>query len=163
MNIPEFDLVVIGSGPAGQKAAVAVAKLGKNVAIVDRNQLLGGVSVHSGTLPSKTLREAILHLTGFTERTFYGQGYTVKDRISVQDLGFRVKSLVDRETDLIRSQLKRNGVCVFDGTGKFVDEHTIAITNDEETKNIKGNFILIACGTRPADRKSTRLNSSHRT
>ena len=150
MSQSEFDFVVIGSGPAGQKAAVAAAKLGKKVAIVDRSVMLGGVSVHTGTLPAKTLREAILHLTGFTQRTFYGQDYAVKQNISVQDLGFRVKGLVQHETELIRSQLKRNGITIFDGLGQFVDPHTIGVTNDQGTTHIKGEYILIACGTRPA-------------
>jgi NAD(P) transhydrogenase len=154
MNQSEFDFVVIGSGPAGQKAAVAAAKLGKKVAIIDRNAMLGGVSVHTGTLPAKTLREAILHLTGFTQRTFYGQDYSVKQDISVQDLGFRVKGLVQHETDLIRSQLKRNGIAIFDGLGQFVDPHTIAVKNDQGTTNIKGDYILICCGTRPAHNPS---------
>lgn len=150
MSQTEFDFVVIGSGPAGQKAAVAASKLGKHVAIVDRNAMLGGVSVHTGTLPAKTLREAILHLTGFTQRTFYGQDYAVKQDISVQDLAFRVKGLVQHETELIRSQLKRNGIVTFDGMGQFVDPHTIAVTNDQGVTNIKGDYILISCGTRPA-------------
>jgi len=78
-----YDLVVIGSGPAGQRGAIAAAKLGKRVAVVDRKEMVGGVSVHTGTIPSKTLREAILYLSGFRQRSFYGKDYTVKQTISV--------------------------------------------------------------------------------
>src|SRR6202158_4155033 len=99
-----YDLVVIGSGPAGQKAAVCAAKLRKRVAVIDRPRMIGGVSVHAGTIPSKTLREAILHLTGFTERTFYGRDYSLKENITVQDLTTRVDMIVSRETEVIRAQ-----------------------------------------------------------
>jgi NAD(P) transhydrogenase len=92
-----FDLLVIGSGPAGQKGAVAAAKLGKRVAIVDRKDLVGGCCLHTGTIPSKTLREAILYLSGFRQRTFYGRDYALQDKISVADLAFRVRSVIARE------------------------------------------------------------------
>src|SRR6266699_3046898 len=92
-----YDLVVIGSGPAGQKGAIAAAKLGKRVAIVDRKEMVGGVCIHTGTIPSKTLREGILYLSGFRERSFYGRDYSVKDEISISDLSFRVQSVVARE------------------------------------------------------------------
>src|SRR5215469_2710300 len=94
MSNQTFDLVVIGSGPAGQKAAIAAAKLRKHVAVVERKQMLGGVSVHTGTIPSKTLREAVLYLTGFRQRSFYGRDYVLKEDISVQDLSFRVQTAI---------------------------------------------------------------------
>ena len=115
MGAPIYDVMVIGSGPAGQKGAINAAKLHKRVALIDRKPMLGGVSVHTGTIPSKTVREAILHLTGFTERTFYGRDYSLKENISVQDLAFRVNTIVERETQVIHAQLKRNGVAVFEG------------------------------------------------
>src|SRR5499425_1978299 len=110
MDSNEFDLVVIGSGPAGQKGAICAAKLRKKVAIIDRKRTIGGVCVHTGAIPSKTLREAILYLSGFRQRSFYGRAYTVKDHITVQDLAFRVGAVVKRETEVIRAQLKRNDV-----------------------------------------------------
>src|SRR5262250_1388315 len=110
MDSNQLDLVVIGSGPAGQKGAIAAAKLGKRVAIVDRSEMIGGVCLHTGTIPSKTLREAILYLTGFRQRAFYGQDYVLKEDISVQDLSFRVQTLIARETAVVRSQLGRNHV-----------------------------------------------------
>ena len=150
MSIAEYDLVVIGSGPAGQKAAINAAKLRKRAAIIERTNMTGGVCVHQGTIPSKTIREAILHLTGFSERTCYGRDYRIKDNISVQDLAVRVTALVSRETGVIRAQLRRNGVAVIEGTAKFVDPHTIEVTGTGETQKISGDSFVIACGTRPA-------------
>ena len=98
MSAKPYDLVVIGSGPAGQKGAIAAAKLGKRVAMIDRSEMLGGTCIHGGTVPSKTLREAILHLTGIRHRSFYGSDYNVKSRISISDLASRVNQVVERET-----------------------------------------------------------------
>jgi len=147
---PYYDLVVIGSGPAGQKAAVCAAKLRKRVAVIDRPRMVGGVSVHTGTIPSKTLREAILYLTGFAERTFYGRDYSLKDKISVQDLAFRVTGLVERETQIIRAQLKRNEIAIFEGSARFRDPHTLDVEGPTGPFTLSGERILIACGTRPA-------------
>src|SRR5215471_21468357 len=102
MNGDAYDLVVIGSGPAGQKGAIAAAKMGKRVALIDRSEMLGGVCIHGGTVPSKTLREAILHLTGFRHRSFYGHDYVVKDRISIAELASRVIQVTERETGVVR-------------------------------------------------------------
>jgi len=150
MNPSEFDLVVIGSGPAGQKAAVCAAKMHKRVAVVDRNSMIGGVSVHKGTIPSKTVREAILHLTGFMQRTFYGQGYRVKGDISVQALAPRVQAIVTRKTEVVRDQLRRNGISIFEGSARFVDANTVEVKNGSPDTRLRGQYILIACGTRPA-------------
>ena len=145
-----YDLIVIGSGPAGQKGAICAAKLGKKVAIVDRVRWVGGVCVNTGTIPSKTLREAILYLTGFQQRTFYGRNYALKERISIQDLTFRAESVMAREIEVIRAQLGRNGVTVFEGKASFVDPHVVKIERDESAELLRGDKILIACGTRPA-------------
>lgn len=145
-----FDLVVIGSGPAGQKAAIAAAKLGKRVAIVDRKSMLGGVCLHTATIPSKTLREAILYLTGFRQRTFYGKDYTVINHIEFKDLMFRVKKIIKREKEVLQNQLKRNRVKFLSGIGRFLDSHTLEIKGDKGSVTISADFILIACGTRPA-------------
>lgn len=112
MTIPEYDLVVIGSGPAGQKGAIAAAKTRKRVALIDRTVMMGGVSVHTGTIPSKTLREAIFQLTGSTVKVLYGNGYRSRGDISVQDLSSRVNGIIARETEVVRAQLNRNGVAV---------------------------------------------------
>jgi NAD(P) transhydrogenase len=150
--VPEqrYDLAVIGSGPAGQKGAIASAKLGKRVAVIDRRSQIGGVCLHTGTIPSKTLREAILYLTGFQQRSFYGRDYTLKDRVSVTDLAFRVQTVLAREGEVVRAQLKRNGVTLIDGGARFVDPHTLEIDSPEGPRRVEAAHVLIACGTRPA-------------
>src|SRR5262245_46512089 len=147
----EYDLVVIGSGPAGQKGAIAAAKLGKHVAVIDRREMTGGVCVHTGTIPSKTLREAILYLSGFRQRTFYGKDYVVSDRISARDLAHRVHHVVEREVEVVRNQLRRNGITSLVGTGRFVDPHTIEVVS-ESAPSIRATAanVLVACGTRSA-------------
>lgn len=115
----DYDLVVIGSGPGGQKAAIAAAKLDRRVAVVDRPDMLGGVCVNTGTIPSKTLREAILHLTGLDQREIYGQSYRVKDDITVADLTAGTRHVVYRENDVVRSQLARNRVTILGGFASF--------------------------------------------
>ena len=145
-----YDLVVIGSGPAGQKGAISASKQRKSAAIIDRKRLVGGVCVHTGTIPSKTLREAALYLSGFSQRSFYGRNYVVKDNLAMDDLAFRVKTVVARETEVIRSQLTRNRVRTFEGDAKFLDSHTIEVTSEEGSTVLRGEKILIACGTRPA-------------
>lgn len=151
MSEYEYDLFVIGSGPAGQKGAIAAAKLGKRVAVVDRREMTGGVCVHTGTIPSKTLREAILYLSGFRQRTFYGKDYVVSDKISARDLAHRVQRVVEREVEVIHHQLRRNGVTSIAGTARFVDPHTVEVTPESShAVRASAEHILIACGTRSA-------------
>ena len=151
MGDSEFDLVVIGSGPSGQKSAVAAAKIGKRVAVVDRNQMIGGVCVQTGTIPSKTLREAILHFKSFTETAAYSGDNGSKPDVTVQDLAFRVQSIISREMTVIRSQLKRNRIAVIEGAARFIDAHNLAIESaSRPTTTVRGEHIVIACGTRPA-------------
>jgi NAD(P) transhydrogenase len=144
----DYDLLVIGSGPAGQKAAIQAAKLGRRVGIVERERV-GGVSVNWGTIPSKTLREAIVYLTGMTQRSTYGESYRVKEEITIQDLRHRTQHVIDREIDVVRNQLMRNHVQLFEGTASFVDPHTLLVSGRDE-RRVSGDFIVIACGTRPA-------------
>ena len=115
----EFDLLVIGSGPGGQKAAIAAAKLGKRVVVVERPEMMGGVCLNTGTIPSKTLREAILYLTGLDQREMYGQSYRVKEDITIGDLTARTQHVVSREADVVRSQLTRNRVTILPGLAHF--------------------------------------------
>ncbi len=150
MNSQAYDLLVIGSGPAGQKGAIAAAKLGKRVALIDRGDMIGGVCIHGGTVPSKTLREAILHLTGIRHRSFYGNDYVVKDKISFRDLASRVLQVVEREIGVVRDQLRRNGIDLYAGAARFVEPHTLEVEGAGEVHILKGERILIACGTRPA-------------
>ena len=146
-----YDLVVIGSGPAGQKAAIAAAKLGRKIAIIDRKEMVGGVCLHTGTIPSKTLREAILYLTGFRERSFYGRDYTVSSEIKPADLAFRVQQVLTKETEVVRAQLARNRVLTIFGSARFADPHTVDVVSSEGgATRLTGEHILVACGTRPA-------------
>jgi NAD(P) transhydrogenase len=158
-----YDLVVIGSGPAGQKAALAAAKLGRRVALVEsRNAGVGGVCIHTGTIPSKAIREAVLHLTGLRERSVYGEGYSVKQDITMADLLVRCGHVVRAEVDVIRNQMARNGVAMFFGSASFVDPHTVRLDRDlagapadpvsftHETLELRGANVLIAVGTEPA-------------
>ena len=151
MSAPHYDLAVIGSGPAGQKGAIAAAKMRKRVAVVDRRDMIGGCSLHLGTIPSKTMREAILYLSGVRQRSFYGGDYRVKDDISARDLGHRVDIVLQREIDIVKAQLKRNSVTTINGMARFVDPHTIEIEGTDGPSVITADTILIACGTRPAE------------
>ena len=142
-----YELVVIGSGPAGQKAAVQAAKLGRKVAVVEREQV-GGVSANWGTIPSKTLREAIVYLTGLSERATYGRSYRVKEEITIEDLRLKTGQVVEREVDVVRNQLMRNHVQVFEGTASFLDPHTIAVSGCDE-RRVSAENVVIATGTAP--------------
>src|ERR1700756_4811264 len=149
--MPDFDLLVIGSGPGGQKAASAAAKLDRRVAGVERPEMLGGVCVNTGTIPSKTLREAILYLTGVDQREIYGQSYRVKDDITVADLTARTRHVVSRENDVVRSQLARNHVTIISGLARFVGPHAVEIDDGaDRTRKVTADKIVVATGTRPA-------------
>jgi len=151
----DFDVLVIGSGPGGQKAAIATAKLGRRAAIVERKDMIGGVCLNTGTIPSKTLREAVLYLTGLDQREMYGQSYRVKDEITIADLAARTTHVVGREIDVVRSQLSRNRVTILTGTGYFIDEHTVEVDDGQgRMRRATAEKIVIATGTRPARPKS---------
>ncbi|HKC86907.1 MAG TPA: Si-specific NAD(P)(+) transhydrogenase [Blastocatellia bacterium] len=150
MDKATYDLIVIGSGPAGQKGAIAAAKLGKKVAVIDRKGMLGGVSLHTGTIPSKTLREAVMYMTGFRQRAFYGSDYSLKEKVSKEDLSARVRTVLERELEVVRHQFRRNEVTVIQGSACFLDPHTIVAPTDAGDALLSAEKILIACGTRPA-------------
>jgi NAD(P) transhydrogenase len=146
----DYELLVIGSGPAGQRAAIQAAKLGRRVAVVERREL-GGVSVNWGTIPSKTLREAIVYLTGMSQRTTYGESYRVKEEITIDDLRLRTKQVIDREVDVVRHQLIRNHVQIVAGDARFVDAHTVAVSGGAGAeRQLTAERFVIASGTRPA-------------
>jgi NAD(P) transhydrogenase len=153
----DYDLLAIGSGPAGQKAAIQAAKLGRRAAIVER-RTIGGVSVNRGTIPSKTLREAVIYLTGISQRAVYGDSYRLKEDITVEDLGLRTRQVVEREVDIVRNQLARNHVHVINGIARFVDPHTMAISGGEE-RRISAEKIVIATGTRPHRPKTVEFDN----
>ena len=151
-SMQEYDLVVIGSGPGGQRAAIAAAKLGKSVAVIERGMMLGGVCVNTGTIPSKTLREAVVYLTGMSQRELYGASYRVKDKITPADLLARTQHVISKEIEVVRSQLMRNRVELYTGHGRFVDEHTVAVEdpNRAERITVRGRYFVLATGTKPA-------------
>ena len=151
-SMQEYDLVVIGSGPGGQKAAIAAAKLGKSVAVIERGLMLGGVCVNTGTIPSKTLREAVVYLTGMNQRELYGASYRVKDKITPADLLARTQHVIGKEIDVVRSQLMRNRIELYVGHARFLDAHTVHVDdpNRAERVTVSGRKIVIATGTKPA-------------
>lgn len=146
----QYDLVVIGSGPAGQKAAVNAAKLGRSVVLIERVGCVGGVCVNTGTIPSKAMREAVLHLTGRRQRFFYGSGYSVKGQITIADLHQRTQHVIRSEIDTIQAQMGRNGIRVIRGEASFVEPHVVRVTGCEPTQDLLARHVLIAVGTRPA-------------
>ena len=144
-----YDMIVVGSGPSGQKAAIQAAKLKKKVALIESQDRLGGVSSNTGTIPSKSFREAVLYLTGFRERSIYGPAYRVKSRIAMSDLTFRIGSIVRHENHVIEDQLSRNKVEILRGKASFADDHRIVIEGKDYVSTKSADKIVIAVGTRP--------------
>jgi NAD(P) transhydrogenase len=154
----QYDLVVIGSGPGGQRASIQAAKSGKRVAVVEKHATVGGVCINTGTIPSKTMREAVLHLSGFYDQAFYGANYHVKDVITMSDLNFRVNRVIENEAAVLQDQLKRNGVDLYHGVGSFMDPHHIRVENATGFSELEGEFVVIATGTKPAVNKKVPIN-----
>lgn len=147
----QYDLVVIGSGPGGQKAAIAGAKLGKRVAIIERaRELVGGVCLHTGTIPSKTMREAILHLTGFRQREVYQEQYRSRKSITMDALRRKLAQVSGSEWEIIQDQFDRNGVTTYVGEASFVDPHTVEVLGAEGPIHLAAEKVLLAPGTKPA-------------
>ncbi|VAW60830.1 Soluble pyridine nucleotide transhydrogenase [hydrothermal vent metagenome] len=145
-----YDLIVIGSGPAGQKAALQAAKINKRVVVIERGREIGGVAVHTGTIPSKTLRESAMYLSGYNQRGVQGKSPGLKDKLSMEDLLNRVAITVNQETDVVSHQLRRNNVEIIQGTASFLDPHRIQIENRQgKISEIQGDYILLATGTKP--------------
>lgn len=148
-TVYDYDLIVIGSGPSGRSAAIQAGKLKRRVLVVDRKDRLGGVSVHTGTIPSKTLRETVLNLTGWRERSFYGRSYRVKDEIAAEDLRARLHKTLDYEVDVLEHQFNRNHVDTLLGAAKFITDHEIEVATEAgETQRITGAKFLVATGTK---------------
>ena len=149
-----YDLLVIGSGPAGQKAAVQAAKLGKKVGIIERKAVVGGVSTNTGTIPSKALREAVLYLSGFRQRNLYGAGYRLKKSVTIEDLAFRSNHIIKNEIEIVEDQMARNRIDLIHGEARFVDPHRLLIQQADSAREHYAHVIVIAVGTvptRPAD------------
>src|SRR5215813_8907699 len=153
-----YDLLVIGSGPAGQRAAIQGAKCGRKVAVIEQREALGGVCINTGTIPSKTMREAVLHLSGFQYQGIYGINYHVKDRITMADLGFRVNQVIKTEADVTQAQLARNGVDIAFGRASFIDSTHVRVEGQRGTEDLEAPNIVIATGTKPAVSPTVPIN-----
>lgn len=153
-----YDLIVIGSGPGGQRAAIQGAKAGKRVAVVEKQAAVGGVCINSGTIPSKTMREAVLHLSGYYSKNFYGSNYNVKENVTMADLNFRVQRVIENEVAVTQDQLKRNGVDVIHGFGKFIDAHHLRVENGNGYAELEGQYFVVATGTKPAINPKVPVN-----
>ncbi len=145
----QYDLLVIGSGPAGQKAAVQAAKLGKTVGIIERKATVGGVSTNTGTIPSKALREAVLYLSGFRQRNLYGAGYRLKETVTIEDLVFRANHIIKNEIEIVEDQMARNRIDLIYGEARFVDPHRLLVQQAGTSTNHFAHVIVIAVGTEP--------------
>ncbi|MGI8612811.1 MAG: Si-specific NAD(P)(+) transhydrogenase [Nocardioidaceae bacterium] len=156
----KYDLLVVGSGPGGQRAAIAAAKLGRTVAVVDRRTMVGGVCINTGTIPSKTLREAVLYLTGMSQRDLYGASYRLKAEITVADLTARTQHVIGREVEVVRNQLLRNHVELLAGTASFEDPHTLSVRGDDHL-TVSAEKIVLAPGTRPARPDHVEFDEEH--
>src|ERR1700728_482766 len=150
MSAVQYDLIVIGSRPAGQRAAVAAAKNGKRVVVVEARSVVGGVCINTGTIPSKTMREAVLHLSGYNYRTVYGVNYRVKEKITMADLAFRVQAVIKTEVDVTEAQLSRNGIDVVHGIARFIDPNQIRVEGPHGDSTLAAGQVIIAVGTKPA-------------
>ena len=147
---PSYDLVVIGSGPAGEKAAAMAAFYGRSVALVEKEARLGGAGTNTGTLPSKTLKETAVFLSGFNDRGLYGVERRPDRAVSVQDLLFRKNTVIDQQADDIRARLTTLGVDIFQGLAALADAHTVSVQpSGGAAFNLKSEFILLATGSRP--------------
>src|SRR6185503_14440593 len=154
-----FDMIVIGSGPAGQRAAIQAAKSGKRVAITEKREVVGGACINTGTIPSKTLREAVLHLSGFNYQNIYGINYRVKDKITMSDLAFRVQHVIKTEVDVTQAQLSRNNIELLWGAASFTSPTTVRVDNSRGSGEYGAENIIIATGTKPAVSAKVPLNN----
>ncbi len=157
--MPQYDLVVVGSGPAGQRAAIQGAKFGKRVALIERREVIGGVCINTGTIPSKTMREAVLHLSGYNYQNIYGVSYRVKEKITMADLSFRVQHVIKTEIDVTQAQLSRNGIEVITGVASFKDANTVQVTNSRGSVDLSTGNIVIGVGTKPASSAKVPINA----
>lgn len=153
-----YDLIVIGSGPAGQRAAIQAAKCGRRVALIERREVVGGTCINSGTIPSKTIREAVLHLSGYQYQNVYGINYRVKEKITMADLAFRVQHVIKTEVDVTQAQLSRNGIEVINGTATLLDARRVRVVSSKGQSEVEAATLIIATGTKPASSPKVPLN-----
>src|SRR6266498_1239653 len=158
-SMQKYDLIVIGSGPAGQRAAIQGAKLGKRAALIEKREVVGGACINTGTIPSKTMREAVMHLSGYQYQSIYGVNYRVKEKITLADLAFRVQHVIKTEVDVTQAQLSRNGIEVIIGVASFVDPHHLHVVGSRSQSDYEADTIIIATGTKPTNSPKVPFNN----
>lgn len=151
----EFDLIVIGSGPAGEKGAAQAAYFGKRVALVEKHALLGGALINTGTIPSKTLRETALYFSGLDQRGLYGIDYTLRENLTVPEFMHREVEVTQSLRDLVSENLSRHAIAVYHGEARFKDPHTVVVMHESRVETLQAPVILIATGSRPTWPKDT--------
>jgi NAD(P) transhydrogenase len=156
----KYDLIVVGSGPAGQRAAIQASKFGKRAALIEKLEVVGGTAINTGTIPSKTIREAVLHLSGYQYQSIYGVNYRVKEQITMADLSFRALNVIKTEIDVIRAQLSRNGIEVVTGVASFASPNHIHVTSSRGQSEYEADYVVIGTGTKPADSKLVPFNDT---
>jgi NAD(P) transhydrogenase len=155
----KYDIIVIGSGPAGQRAAIQATKFGKRAALIEKMEVIGGAAINTGTIPSKTMREAVLHLSGFYYQSIYGVNYRVKEQITMADLSFRAQHVIKTEIDVTRAQLSRNGIDVLNGVASFTGPNSLRVTGSRGQSDYEAAKIVIATGTKPASSPLVPFNN----
>jgi NAD(P) transhydrogenase len=158
-DMDKYDIIVIGSGPAGQRAAIQAAKFGKKAALVEKMEVIGGAAINTGTIPSKTMREAVLHLSGFYYQSIYGVNYRVKEQITMADLSFRAQHVIKTEIDVTRAQLSRNGIEVLNGLASFTGPNGLRVSGVRGQADYQAEKIIIATGTKPASSPLVPFNN----
>jgi len=155
-----YDLIVIGSGPAGQRAAIQGAKVGKRVALIEKREVVGGACINTGTIPSKTMREAVMHLSGYRYQGIYGMNYRVKEKITMADLSFRIQHVMKTEVDVTQAQLSRNEVEMLYGSASFLDNSHVRVQNSHGQSDYEASVIVIATGTKPSSSPTVPINGT---
>src|SRR6266404_4291174 len=158
-DMDKYDIIVIGSGPAGQRAAIQAAKFGKRVALIEKMEVVGGAAINTGTIPSKTMREAVLHLSGFYWQSIYGVNYRVKEQITMADLSFRAQHVIKTEIDVTRAQLSRNGIEVLTGLASFTGPNALRVSGVRGQADYQAEKVIIATGTKPASSPLVPFNN----
>lgn len=159
----DYDLFVLGSGPAGQRAAIQAAKIGKRVAVAEHKAVVGGACTNTGTIPSKTLREAVLHLSGYRERSIYGASYAVKEHITMSDLLYRTEAVIKNDIDVTKHQLQRNGIEVITAAGSFIDAHRLNLStlDGHGQQDVSAEKIIIGVGTETTKDSHIEFDQQH--
>jgi len=159
----KYDIIVIGSGPGGEKAAIQGTKLGKRVAIIEREPFIGGAGIHTGTIPSKTLRETAVYLAGLRQRAVFGFQYSLNRDVTLGELMYRKTDVIRRQMEVTLDQLGRNNVDIIYGEGSFIDTHSVSVrlSGSGAIETIEADVIVVATGTRPARPEGIPFENIH--